>query len=138
MCQNKMNCVDVTNYAFKPFVLVRFLGFVLVSFMLVYVNSLFYSLAVIGVSRRVIFFVVINAKISILVFIFFVIVYVGAIIIFIGYICAVRPNFVVSSGYSFLVVLLLVVVGRGLSMLSIDQTQVFSKNIVLVEYFYSM
>lgn len=132
-----MNCVDVTNYAFKLFAVVLALRYLIVVCLFFFVNSLFYSLAVVGVSRIIMFYMVSSSKVSLLVFIFFIIVYVGAMMIFIGYICAVCPNFVVHSKFSFKFFVLLVFRGRFIVNINFMKIEFLSKQMVLVDYFYS-
>lgn len=76
----------------------------LVSFLLVYINNILYVLSILFVSSYTLFFLVSNGLLSVLVFILITVVYVGAMMILIGYICAVCPNPILLPRFGYFVV----------------------------------
>jgi hypothetical protein len=82
-----------------------FLALSLLSLMLVFVNSLYYTLRLLALVVVLLLALVLVLNISVLTIIMLCTVYLGAIIILIGYICAICPNIVTSpamSSYSLL------------------------------------
>jgi hypothetical protein len=69
-------------------------------------NSLYFAIVLLIVSTTSLLSLVILTFISSLTAFILVIVYVGAIIVLIGYICAVRPNLVLEPDYTFVTLLL--------------------------------
>lgn len=69
----------------------------LFSTIFLYANSLYYSLILLFIVSLLLFILVINSIISSLTILILLIVYVGAIIVLIGYICAICPNLNLSS-----------------------------------------
>ena len=67
----------------------------------VYVNSLFYSISLLLIVLVLLSFIVSLCLINSLTMLILCIVYFGAIIILIGYICAICPNVNISSQFSF-------------------------------------
>ena len=76
-------------------------SFVLIFLLFIFPNSLFYSLSLILFSSFVLIYLVTNSFLSLLVLFMFLIVYLGAIIILIGYICAISPNLTLKSSWAF-------------------------------------
>lgn len=74
----------------------------------IFSNALFYTVSLLAISLIVLTWVVCSNLIRTLMFLLVIIVYVGAIIIFIGYICAVCPNFVITPNYNYSYLVLLV------------------------------
>lgn len=68
--------------------------------MLVYVNTLYYSLILLLIVLTSMYYLVGNHMIHPLTILILAIVYIGAIIILIGYICAIRPNLILSPFYT--------------------------------------
>ena len=89
---DKMSHIDVVEYTLKLVVVFRFVCLMVVGLMVVFNNSIFYLMSVLFMSSYILFFLVTNNVLGVLIFILIVIVYVGAMIILIGYICAVSPN----------------------------------------------
>lgn len=73
-----------------------------VGFIFIFANALFYTVSLLILSFLVLIWMVSSNYISTLMIILIVIVYVGAMIILIGYICAVRPNMVISPSINYL------------------------------------
>ena len=109
----------------------------LVIFMLlVYKNSLFFTMGLLLISILTLCYLTLRGYISSLTALIIVIVYVGAIIILVGYICAVSPNLYLEPDYSFLYSFLLLRVFAGLTS-SILNFNFSDSTINLVDYFYS-
>ena len=82
-----------------------FLALSLLSLMLVFVNSLYYTLRLLALVVVLLLALVLVLNISVLTMIMLCVVYLGAMMVLIGYICAICPNIVTSpaiSSYSFL------------------------------------
>ena len=98
---DKMNYVDVIKYALMLTVLYIFL-FIISFSLLIFQNSLYFSLLLIVFSmwslRCLVWFGLFRSLTAFLL----IIVYVGAIMILIGYICAVSPNFRIEPDYTFI------------------------------------
>jgi len=62
-----------------------------------YVNTLFYSISLLAVTTSLLCYLVSHLMLHTLTMLMLLIVYVGAIIILIGYICAICPNLILSS-----------------------------------------
>lgn len=95
---------------------------------------MFYAISLIFISVSVSCYLVFHNLISVLVSIMFVIVYVGAIIILVGYICAVTPNLYLEPDYS-LFSLFMCFLGIFWSLNSAFGS--YSKSINLVDFYYS-
>ena len=67
-----------------------------ICFIILFPNVLFYTVSLLFISISLLLFIVFTNYVRTLLFLLIVIVYVGAIIILIGYICAVCPNFVTT------------------------------------------
>lgn len=73
---------------------------VLVLLLFVFKNALFLTMCLLAISIVSLSLLAINSHINILTAFMLVIVYVGAIIILIGYICAISPNMIIEPNYS--------------------------------------
>lgn len=80
---------------------------IVTSLMFVYSNTLFYTIALLFIIVTILFSLVINSIIQTLTILIFLIVYVGAMIILIGYICAISPNLIINISSSGLYTLLI-------------------------------
>nr|WOV68819.1 NADH dehydrogenase subunit 6 [Brachionus falcatus] len=105
--------------------------------MFVYTNTLFYSMVLLIVVTGLIFILFSNLMLHSLTGLMFLIVYIGAMMILIGYICAICPNLILSSSemnsYFFIFVILI-------SFLCLGSYGFSSSNVTfspLVSYFYS-
>lgn len=78
-----------------------FIAVFLARLMFLFVNALFYTVSLLILSFLVLTWIVSSNIMSTLIMILVVIVYVGAIIILIGYICAVRPNLITSPSLNY-------------------------------------
>ena len=67
----------------------------------IFKNSLYFTMILLTISILTLSSLVLNTFISSLTAFILVIVYVGAMIVLIGYICAIRPNLVLEPDYSF-------------------------------------
>ena len=108
-----------------------------VFFLFVYPNSLFYTISLLLISSSILFNLSLMNFISSLLFLLLIIVYAGAIIILIGYVCAVCPNlrFLPSISYSLYPIFFSVFVLQLLSPLfSFPSFQHFS---ALFSFFYT-
>ena len=77
------------------------LAIIVVLFSLFYfVNSLYYSLSLLGLVVLLLVYLTSQTILSSLSMIMLCIVYIGAMIILIGYICAICPNVIVQSSFS--------------------------------------
>ena len=75
--------------------MIIFLSFLFLS-IIVFVNTLYYSIVLLLIVLSSIFFLVTNHLIHTLTILILAIVYIGAMIILIGYICAIRPNIILT------------------------------------------
>lgn len=66
----------------------------------IYVNTLFYSIALLLVVLGLLYIMVSNLVLQSLTMLLLIIVYVGAMMILIGYICAICPNLILTPNYS--------------------------------------
>lgn len=73
----------------------------------VFPNALFYTVSLLSISLIVLIWIACSDYIRTLMFLLIVIVYVGAMIIFIGYICAVSPNLIMTPRYNYLYLMIL-------------------------------
>lgn len=91
----------------------------LVSVLMIFVNALFYTISLLIFSFLVLLWIVSSNFMSTLMIILVVVVYIGAMIILIGYICAVSPNLITTPSFRYLsLVFLLILVSflsRGLN-----------------------
>lgn len=78
----------------------RFLIILVLFSMFYFVNSLYYSLSLLLLVVAFLIYLVSHLLLSSLTIIIMCIVYIGAIMILIGYICAICPNVIVSSSFS--------------------------------------
>ena len=69
-----------------------FLVMIFIFLMFVFSNSLFYIISLLFVSLLTLIYLTSINYVSVLMFLLIIIIYIGAIIIFIGYICAICPN----------------------------------------------
>ena len=73
----------------------------------IFKNSLYFTIALLIISIFTLAFLVLNTYLTALTGFMLVIVYVGAIIVLIGYIFAVSPNLILEPNYSFLFLIIL-------------------------------
>ena len=119
--------------------LMRFLTIILLISLFIFANSLYYTVALVIIVVILLFKLVSSLQLSTLTILMLCIVYIGAIIILIGYVCAVCPN-VLSSKTSLInsPLLLLILVGL-FNIVAFDRSFVTSvpQKLTMVEYFYS-
>jgi hypothetical protein len=102
---------------------------------MLYANPLSYSIRLLFFIVLVLFYLVRSFFIQPLTMIMFCIIYLGAIIIFIGYICAISPNFSLQSNFSNIYFIL-----RFIFLIFINflfKASFFTSMSSLVEFFYS-
>ena len=103
----------------------------------IFKNSLYFTIALLIISMFTLAFLVLNTNLSALTGFILIIVYVGAIIVLIGYICAVSPNLNLEPNYSFL--FLIILLARITFFLSpISQCTFNTTVFTLVDFFYSL
>ena len=117
------------------FYMILFIIFILLS-LTIFINSIYYSLCLLAFIISLLYFIVSINIISSLTMIMLCIVYVGAIIILIGYICAICPNIIVESSRS----IVLVLISSTLLFLLFSPIwfPTFSIVVPIVDYFYSL
>lgn len=93
---DKMSYVDVIKYTLNKLTIVLFIMGLLILAMFSYVNTLFYSLSLLVVVLLLLYSLVSHLMLHTLTMLILLIVYVGAIMILIGYICAVCPNIILA------------------------------------------
>ena len=98
---DQMSYVDVIKYAHQPITMLTLLVLLVIR-MFFYSNVLYYSISLIGFSLVLLSLLVKNYIISPITIALLIIVYIGAMIVLIGYICAVCPNINLSYSGSFL------------------------------------
>jgi len=102
----------------------------------VFKNSLYFTIILLVISITTLSYMVLKTSVATLTAFMLIIVYVGAMIVLIGYICAVRPNLSLEPDYSlfglFMFFTLLMTLLEGFSYPIIGST-VFT----LVDFFYS-
>lgn len=102
----------------------------------VFKNSLYFTIMLLTISILTLSSLVLNTYLNTLTAFMLVIVYVGAIIVLIGYICAIRPNLVLEPDYSLVVPFALLLV--SFAALDSFSTPVFNMStFTLVDFFYS-
>jgi hypothetical protein len=103
----------------------------------IFKNSLYFTIALLIISMFTLAFLVLNTNLSALTGFILIIVYIGAIIVLIGYICAVSPNLNLEPNYSFL--FLIILLARITFFLSpISQCTFNTTVFTLVDFFYSL
>lgn len=114
--------------------MILFITLILLS-LIFFVNSIYYSLILLVVIVSLLFFIASSGLVSSLTMIILCVVYVGAMTILIGYICAICPNIIVES---FSKILLIVCLSTFLSLIFNSSPFLnFSASISIVSYFYS-
>ena len=102
----------------------------------VFKNSLYFTIILLVISVLTLSSLVLNTYLSTLTAFILVIVYVGAIIVLIGYICAIRPNLVLEPDFKFVspfvVVLSIFLLFEGFKVPTFNMS-----SFTLVDFFYS-
>nr|UBX38551.1 NADH dehydrogenase subunit 6 [Brachionus fernandoi] len=105
--------------------------------MFVYVNTLYYSMVLLAIVVTLLYLLVANLMLHTLTMIMICIVYIGAMMILIGYICAICPNLILSptsQTQSFYMVFLL----TSFLLFPINFSPIFNQTFIpMVTYFYS-
>jgi hypothetical protein len=136
---DKMSYVDVIKHTLQvdcTMIFIR-LSFIL-SLLFVFPNTIFYRIALLFLVAFFIFFINVNFILSGLIGILMAIVYIGAIMILIGYTCAICPNLNVNSNFSFIYCLPLSLLFIFPSLtLERSNSYNFSFKSDIVDYFYN-
>jgi hypothetical protein len=130
----QVNHKIVARVFLKLFLLiVLFLTIILSLF--IYKNSLYFILSLLLVCLRILIFLSLHSYLRFLTVFILVIVYVGAIIVLIGYICAIRPNLTLEPDYqNFFLYLFLILF---FSLFSYNSYSILEISTVrMVDYFY--
>jgi hypothetical protein len=105
---DQMSYVDVVKHALAKLTIVFVIMFItFVVSLFVWKNSLYFSIVLLIVSITSLMSLVMLTIMSTLTGFMLIIVYVGAMIVLIGYICAISPNLVLEPDYTFLTPLFL-------------------------------
>lgn len=102
----------------------------------IFKNSLYFTIILLAISILTLSYLVLNIRVAALTAFMLIIVYVGAMIVLIGYICAVSPNLSLEPDYSALPVIFILVFVAALSegfVASSRDITIFT----LADYFYS-
>lgn len=110
---------------------------ILLRCLLIFKNSLFYTMALLLISVSVLSYLVLFCYISTLTSLMLIIVYLGAMMILIGYICSISPNLNLEPNFTVLPFALFRCVLYILFDV-FDSVSVDSSNLNLVDYFYSI
>lgn len=105
--------------------------------MFIYVNTLFYSLSLLLVVVGLLYVLVTNLILHSLTMLLLVIVYVGAIIILIGYICAICPNLILAPTHISFMFYFLYFLVFVMFFLSESSSIVLDVFLPITNYFYS-
>lgn len=116
---------------------VTFLIILVLFSMFYFVNSLYYSLSLLCFIVLVLIFLVSNRMMSSLTIIILSIVYIGAMMILIGYICAICPNVIVVSSFSSPSYALIMSLLFYLFFFGLNYPLPSNSDVSMVEYFYS-
>lgn len=102
----------------------------------VFKNSLYFTITLLRISVLTLSALVLNTYLNTLTAFMLIIVYVGAIIVLIGYICAISPNLVLEPDYSLVYVFILLL--SRFFILDSFSSPVFNMSaFTLVDFFYS-
>lgn len=102
----------------------------------VFKNSLYFTIALLSISFIVLRYLALYTYLTFLTVFILIIVYVGAIIVLIGYICAVRPNLILEPNYNTFYFSILLVI--TFTIINNFNTSFFNSTTVsLVDFFYS-
>lgn len=104
--------------------------------MTIFVNSLFFTLSLLFISLFTLIFLFGQNCLSILMFLLIMTIYVGAMMIFIGYICAICPNLKLVNPNSRFFFIIAFIVIFYFSCSSVSVTRVSSKSPTLLDYLF--
>jgi len=107
------------------------------SLLFIYKNPLFYISALLITSIISFIYLVLNSFVSTLTGLILVIIYVGAIIILIGYICAVSPNLILKRNYSYLYLWVFLLILYFITS-TLTSSNFITSTLTLTDYFYSL
>jgi len=102
----------------------------------VFKNSLYFTITLLRISVLTLSALVLNTYLNTLTAFMLIIVYVGAIIVLIGYICAISPNLVLEPDYS-LVYVFILLLSRFFILDSFSSPVFNISAFTLVDFFYS-
>lgn len=105
--------------------------------MFVYVNTLYYRIVLLAIVLSLLYILVSNLILHTLTIIIVSIVYIGAMMILIGYTCAICPNLILSPSHLSLLVYLLLIACPFI-LYPVTYTPIFNSSFIpIVTYFYS-
>lgn len=109
---------------------------VIILSLFIYKNSLYFILSLLLVSFLILGFLSLHSYLNFLTVFMLIIVYVGAIIVLVGYVCAISPNLALEPDYSnFFIYFSLSI---SLYLLSYNSFSILEiSSITIVDYFYS-
>lgn len=131
-----MNYVDVVKYTCYKLTIVLLLFIRLTLTLFIFKNSLYFTIILLLISISTLCSLVVLTYMSTLTAFILVIVYVGAIIVLIGYICAISPNILLEPDYSNISIILILVFSFSL-LGSFDYPHFNSTRFTLADFFYS-
>lgn len=131
-----MNYVDVVKYTYYKLTIVLLLFIRLTLTLFIFKNSLYFTIILLVISISTLCSLVVLTYMSTLTAFMLVIVYVGAIIVLIGYICAISPNILLEPDYSNISIILILVFSFSL-LSSFDYPHFNSTSFTLADFFYS-
>lgn len=102
----------------------------------IFKNSLYFTMMLLAISIITLCSLVLNTSLASLTAFMLVIVYVGAMIVLIGYICAISPNLVLEPDYS-LVYVFILLFSSFFIIDSFSTPSLNSTTFTLVDFFYS-
>lgn len=134
---DKMSYVDVIKYTSSKLAIVTIMLRLLFIRMFVYVNTLYYSIALLAIVVALLYLLVSNLMLHTLTMIMISIVYIGAMIILIGYTCAICPNLILTPTHLRPAVYAAVLFSPFI-LAPITLTPVFNQTFIpMTSYFYS-
>ena len=107
------------------------------SLLFIYKNPLFYISALLITSIISFMYLVLNSFVSTLTGLILVIIYVGAIIILIGYICAVSPNLILKRNYNYIYLWVFLLISYFITS-TLTSSNFITSTLTLTDYFYSL
>ena len=107
------------------------------SLLFIYKNPLFYISALLITSIISFMYLVLNSFVSTLTGLILVIIYVGAIIILIGYICAVSPNLILKRNFNYIYLWVFLLISYFITS-TLTSSNFITSTLTLTDYFYSL
>lgn len=131
-----MNYVDVVKYTYYKLTIVLMLFVRLTLTLFIFKNSLYFTIMLLLISISTLTSLVVLTYMSTLTAFILVIVYVGAIIVLIGYICAISPNILLEPDYRNIAPMSLIIIFYFL-LGPFNYPEFNSTTFTLADFFYS-